>query len=289
MNVIRGAANDGRGLARRSFLSAAACAACGVLAGGSAIGGERGAKPRVGVQLWSVRTLCDKDFPGTLKALKDMGYAGVQCGGFFGRTASELKALFADLGLAPAGVQMQADKIVKPENLSASVAFAHELGAPYLFVPHFDAQTPDGWKRFGEQLATAASAFKAAGIRLGYHNHQHEFRDAFDGVCKWEFLFKNTSADVCQQLDIGHCTLAGADPAYWVSKYPGRIPAVHAKAASTSSGAVGGPTDAVKWDAAFTACEAAGTEWYVVEAEVRPDALDDVRGSIQYMKSKGRA
>ena len=273
---------------RRSFLQAGAAALCGMaMQGMAALPVAR--RIKTGVQLWSVRKLCDTDFPGTLKALKTMGYAGVQCGGFFGRTSAELKTLFANCGLAPAGMQMQADKIVKPEALAASVAFAHELGAPYLFVPFFDAKTPDEWKRFGGQMATAAAAFKAAGIRLGYHNHQHEFRDTFDGVCKWEFLFKNTSADVCQQLDIGHCTLAGADPVYWINKYPRRIPAVHVKAASKTSGAIGGPTDAVKWDAAFAACETAGTEWYVVEAEVHPDALVDVRDSIAFMKQKGRA
>lgn len=274
---------------RRSFLQTAALAACGTFLGGRAIGADKSTKPRIGVQLWSVKKLCEKDFPGTLKALKEMGYAGVQCGGFFGHTAPELKRLFADLGLAPAGMQMQADRIVKPENLAASVAFAHDLGAPYLFVPYFDAKTSDDWKRFGEQLATASAAFKKAGIRLGYHNHQHEFRDTFDGVCKLEFLFKNTSPDICLQLDIGHCTLAGSDPVFWINKYSGRIPAVHAKAASKISGAVGGPTDAVKWDAVLPACESSGVEWYVVEAEVRQDSLDDVRASMRFFKSKGRA
>ena len=294
MNVKHVRTTDALQMDRRGFLQAA-LAALAVAGSGmrpfSAFAAEMAGKKaiRTGVQLWSVKALCEKDFLGTLKALKEMGYDGVQCGGFFGHTAPELKAIFSDNGLATAGMQMQAEKIVKPENLAASVAFAHELGAPYLFVPFFDAKTPDGWKRFGEQMATAAAAFKAAGIRLGYHNHQHEFRDTFDGVCKWEFLFKNTSPDVCQQLDIGHCTLAGADPVYWINKYSGRIPAVHAKAASKASGAVGGATDAVKWDAVFPACEAAGTEWYVVEAEVHQDALDDVRSSLQFFRSKGRA
>jgi len=242
---------------------------------------------RIGVQLWSVRKLCDKDFPGTLRALKDMGYAGVQCGGFFGHTAKELSTLFKDHGLAAAGLQMQADKIVKPEALATSVAFAHELGAPYLFVPSFDAKTPDEWKRFGEQMATAATAFKASDIRLGYHNHQHEFRDKFDGTCKWQILFDNASPDVCQQLDLGHCMLAGEDPAYWLKKYPRRNPAVHVKAASKTTGVVG--ADGADWEKAFTACEADVTEWYVVEAEIHPDTLDDVRGCISFMKQKGRA
>ena len=269
---------------RRTFLRAGAAALCGMAVPGRA--GVPLRKIRVGVQLYSVRALCGKDLPGTLKALKDMGYEGVQCGGFFGRTAKELNALFKEHGLAAAGVQMQVDKI-KPENLGATVEFVRELGAPYLFIPSFDGKTADEWKRFGEQLATAAVTFKAAGLRIGYHNHQHEFRDTFDGKCKWEILFDNTAPDVCQQLDLGHCILAGEDPAYWLKKYPRRNPAVHVKAASKTTGVVG--ADGANWDGAFAACEADITEWYVVEAELRPDTLDDVRGCVAFMKQKGRA
>jgi sugar phosphate isomerase/epimerase len=244
-------------------------------------------KVRAGVQLYSVRKLCEQDFPGTLRALKAMGYEGVQCGGFFGRTAKELNTLFKDHGLAAAGMQMQADRIIKPENLSASVTFASELGAPYLFVPWFDAKTADGWKRFAEQMSVAAQAFKAAGIGLGYHNHQHEFRDRFDGVCKWDILYQNASPDVLQQLDLGHCLLAGESPAFWLKKYPNRNPAVHVKAASKTTGVIG--ADGADWEKVFAACEADVTEWYVVEAEVRPDTLDDVRDCLAYMKKLGRA
>jgi sugar phosphate isomerase/epimerase len=243
-------------------------------------------KPKVGIQLYSVRKKCERDLPGTLKALKEMGYAGVQCGGFFGRTAKELNALFKDHGLAAAGMQMQADRIIKPENLPASVEFARELGAPYLFVPHFDAKTTDGWKRFAESMSIAAAAFKTAGLRLGYHNHQHEFRDRFDGKCKWEILYDNASPDVCQQMDLGHCLMAGEDPAYWLKKYPGRNPAVHVKAASQTTGVIG--ADGADWEKVFAACEADITEWYVVEAELWPDSLDDVRGCIDFMKKSGR-
>ena len=269
---------------RRSFLKAGAAALYGLALQGRAAPARR---LKVGVQLYSVRKRCDVDFPGTLGALKEMGYEGVQCGGFFGRAAKELKALFKDHGLAAAGMQMQADKVIKPENLAASVDFACELGAPYLFVPHFDAKTADEWKRFAAQMSEASAAFKAAGLRLGYHNHQHEFRDTFDGKCKWEILYDNASPEVCQQLDLGHCMLAGQAPAFWLKKYPRRNPAVHVKAVSKTTGVVG--ADGADWESAFAACEADITEWYVVEAEIRPDTLDDVRGCIAYMKQKGRA
>lgn len=272
-------------MTRRAFLSSALTALGGFALADGTTATRR--KPRAGVQLYSVRTLCEKDLPGTLRALKAMGYDGVQCGGFFGRSAKELRTLFADHGLAAAGVQMQADKIIKPENLAASVAFAQELGAPYLFVPWFDAPDADGWKRFAVQMSEAALAFKAAGLRLGYHNHQHEFRDTFDGVSKWNILFQNASPDLCQQLDLGHCLLAGEDPAFWLKKYPNRNPAVHVKAASKTTGVIG--EDGADWARVFAACEADITEWFVVEAELRPDTLDDVRGCIDFMKKAGRA
>ena len=243
-------------------------------------------KIRTGVQLYSVRKLGEKDLPGTLKALKGMGYEGVQCGGFFGRAAKELNTLFKDHGLAAAGVQMQADRI-KPENLAATIGFTRELGAPYLFIPWFDSKTSDDWKKFAEQMSAAAAAFKAAGLRIGYHNHQHEFRDKLDGKCKWEILFDNTSPDVCQQMDLGHCMMAGEDPAYWLKKYPKRNPAVHVKAASKTTGVIG--ADGANWDKAFEACEADITEWYVVEAEINPDTLDDVCGCMAFLKQTGRA
>jgi len=269
---------------RRAFLKAAAAALCGLAIPGTADVPAR--RLKTGAQLYSVRKRCEKDLPGTLKALKEMGYEGVQCGGFFGRSAKELNALFNDHGLAAAGVQMQADKI-KPANLAATIEFTRDLGAPYLFIPWFDAKTADEWKRFAEQLSAAAASFKAAGLRLGYHNHQHEFRDTFDGKRKWEILFDDASPDVCQQMDLGHCLLAGEDPAYWLKKYPRRNPAVHVKAASKATGVVG--ADGADWEKAFAACEADITEWYVVEAEIRPDTLDDVRGCISFMKKIGRA
>ena len=243
-------------------------------------------KVRAGVQLYSVRKLCEQDFPGTLRALKAMGYEGVQCGGFFGRTAKELNTLFKDHGLAAAGMQMQADRIIKPENLSASVTFASELGA--LSVCSLVRRQDGGWL---EALRGAdvrcRTSFQGGGDRLGYHNHQHEFRDRFDGVCKWDILYQNASPDVLQQLDLGHCLLAGESPAFWLKKYPNRNPAVHVKAASKATGVIG--ADGADWEKVFAACEADVTEWYVVEAEVRPDTLDDVRDCLAYMKKLGRA
>lgn len=263
---------------RRGWLALAMLAAAGC----KSAGGLARSKGRLAVQLWSVRKLCEKDFPGTLAALKKMGYEGIQCGGFFGRDAKQLRSLFDGNGLLAAGVQMQ-PAALSPDKRQASFDFAQTIGAQQIFVPWYAGKTEAEWKKLSDLLSETAEA-APAGLRIGYHNHQHEFRQKWNDICVWEWLYRNVSPKVCQQLDIGHCTLAGEDPVKWIRAYPGRIPCVHVKAGTTKSGVIGGPDDRVQWPAALAACDAVGTDWRVVEAEIRPDTLDEVRASIDFLK-----
>ena len=44
----------------------------------------------------------------------------------------------------------------------------------------------------------------------------------------------------------------------------------------------------VPWDELFPVTDADGVQWYVVECETNPKSLDSVRGSIWFLRSKGR-
>jgi hypothetical protein len=55
------------------------------------------------VQLYSVRTECEKDLPGTIKAVAKMGYKGVEFAGYYGRDAKTLKKLLDGVGLKCCG------------------------------------------------------------------------------------------------------------------------------------------------------------------------------------------
>ena len=54
---------------------------------------------KLGVQLHSVRNDAAKDTEGTLRAIKAMGYDGVELAGLYGKTPEEMKALAAEIGL----------------------------------------------------------------------------------------------------------------------------------------------------------------------------------------------
>ncbi|MEM2794876.1 MAG: hypothetical protein QXY49_03360, partial [Thermofilaceae archaeon] len=58
---------------------------------------------KIGLQLFSIREACARDLPGTLEAVAEMGYEGVEFAGYYGRSASELRELLDKFGLEPAG------------------------------------------------------------------------------------------------------------------------------------------------------------------------------------------
>ena len=53
----------------------------------------------VAVQFYSVRDEAEKDFFGTLKKIKEMGYAGVEFAGLFDKNPEEIRDYCNEIGL----------------------------------------------------------------------------------------------------------------------------------------------------------------------------------------------
>ena len=130
-----------------------------------------------------------------------------------------------------------------------------------------------------DELVALGEKFKAYGIRVGYHNHQHELREHFDGKTPLEYLY---DAGLAMELDVGHVKLAGGCPVAWLKKLAGRVPSIHAKPGGGNS--VGGEGDANDWKAIFSAAAASGTKWAIVECETRRNTFEDVEKSMTFLK-----
>ncbi|MDR0522464.1 MAG: sugar phosphate isomerase/epimerase [Planctomycetaceae bacterium] len=252
-------------------------------------------KAKAGVQLYSVRGICKNDkVPEIFKALKEMGYAGVEFAGYYGKSAADLRQLLDDTGLQCCGTHIGAGTI-QPENIGKTIEFNQTIGNKYLVVPGGLNGGEDEWKKHAETFSKAAETAKKAGMYVGYHNHQHEFKNKFpSGKCAWDVFFSNASPDVFMQMDIGHCVAAGEDPVSWVKKFPQRLRTVHAKEVYGKgySGVLGEYPEGgshVDWDTVFPVLENDGLEWYIVESEAHADRLDDVKGCVEFLKKKGRA
>ena len=278
-----------RHFSRRHFLSTAAAGVA--LVSMPLCAAVKKNKPKVGVQLYSIRDLCGSDLLGTLKAVKDIGYAGIELAGTYGKNAKEWKQMASDLGLAFCGTHSGLDSI-KPENLSKTLDFYNEMGNPYVTVPHMNADSAQGWIDFAKIFNGAVETAKKAGVRIGYHNHQHEFKDKFDGVSKFQIFFDHASPEVNMQLDVGHVVSAGDEPVAWLKKYPKRAYTIHAKEIYPGPGILGQPGEGrkgVNWDGVLNFCESDVTEWYIVETEADPKSIENVRGCFEFLKAKGRA
>ena len=61
----------------------------------------------IGLELYSVRNECQKDFPGTVEQVAKIGYKGVEFAGYWGRSAKEIRKMVDDNSLVTCGTHTQ--------------------------------------------------------------------------------------------------------------------------------------------------------------------------------------
>jgi sugar phosphate isomerase/epimerase len=223
----------------------------------------------IGLQLYSIREDCAKDFPGTLAAVSKMGYDGVEFAGYHGRSAKELRKMLDDLGLKCCGTHVGLDTLLG-DALKPSAEFNLALGNKYLIVPGLAEERRNSrkaWQGTADIFNNIAARLKPYGLLTGYHNHHIEFQP-MDGELPWDTFFGNTVKAVVMQLDTGNARHGGADPVAYLGRYPHRAITVHLKAHSATNDKALIGEDDENWPAIFKGCETVGdTEWYIVEQE----------------------
>ncbi len=223
----------------------------------------------VGLQLWTVRTECAKDFPGTIAKVAKMGYKAVEFAGFFDHSAKDVRKMLDDNGLLCCGSHTQMN-LLSNENMAKTMEFSRTIGNQYVVVPMLNRETlntKEDWLKVARQFDEISDKTRAEGIHVGYHSHTGDFKP-IGNETPWDILFSNTNKEVCMQLDVGHAVHGGADPVAILKKYPGRCLTIHLKEYSaTNPKALIGEGD-VKWKDIFAVCETtAGTQWYIIEEE----------------------
>jgi sugar phosphate isomerase/epimerase len=250
-----------------------------------------------GVVSYTYRNYLDKDVPGTLDKLKELGFTDIEFSGLFGKTPAELKALLDARGLKCSSFGVSYSDLV---NKTAEVAQnAKTLGAQYVRVagiPHQSALTL-------EEAQKAVADFNRVGkilkdkFSLGfiYHEHGFEFQPYQDGTL-YDYVVKNTDPKyVSFELDIMWAFFPGQDPAALLNKYGSRYKALHLK--DLKKGVTGNMSGGTNQDndvalgtgqidipAVLKAAKKAGVEHYYIEDE-STNVLNQVPVSLAYLKS----
>ena len=245
----------------------------------------------IGVQLYSIREDCARDLPGTLAAVAEMGFDGVEFAGYYGYTAKDLRKLLDDNGLKCCGTHTRLDSLLGDE-FEATVEFNKMIGNHYLIVPSLPPERRSSnaaWRETGALFSQIAENLAPYKMLTGYHNHAVEF-EIVDGEAGFDAFFGSAHPAVIMQLDIGNAMHGGADPLDYLRRYPKRLNTVHLKEYSASKPEVLLGDGDVPWAKVFEICEGVGnTEWYIIEQETYPvSPLESIQRCRQALKQLGR-
>jgi len=266
-----------------------------------------------GLQLFTLFGVLDKDVPGGIKKIAEVGYKEIESafsmkGGFYGMSAKDFASLLKDNGLSwkshhvlgapfkmPAGAKPPAGADGKPitippmknlkENMQELVDGVAEGGVNYLVCANIPLNTADEIKEAVDILGKTGEACKKAEITLAYHNHEAEFKN-IDGQVPYNVLLTQLKPDILSmELDLGWASHSGNDPVELFKKYPGRFPLWHVKDIDKQSGK---PVELgagfIDFKRIFDNVSTAGMRHFFIEQDGAPKPFENIANSLAYLK-----
>jgi sugar phosphate isomerase/epimerase len=272
---------------RRTFLSNLALAAVAVPSArlfGGALTMRAARLQRIGMELYTVRSLTAKDLAGTLAQLAKIGYKEVEFAGYQGHTAAEVRAMLDQNGLTAPSAHVD---IVKIEtDADTMFADAKVVGHKWITVaslPRGSRQTVDDWKQMAARFNAAGKKVTAAGFGLAFHNHNDVFKKAGDELPIDILMHETDPALVSYQMDVYWVVNGGGNPVELLGKYPGRFKMLHLKDSM-------GPPDQKMADVGSGTIDfkailshAKGIENYFVERDDPTDPMASAAASYNYL------
>lgn len=241
---------------------------------------------KIGVQLYTVRSLMEKDVEGTLAAVAAAGYTEVEFAGYFDKSPADIRAMLDRHGLTAPSAHVGN---IAPDAWAKSLDAAHVVGHKYIVVPWIPEErrkTLADWKQVAADFNRAATAANAAGVQFAYHNHDFEF-PRVEGQVPYDVLLAETDPKLVQmEIDLYWITKAGQDPLAYFARMPGRVPMVHVK---DGKGAPDWPmtevgSGSIDWKRIFARSGQAGIKHYFVEHDQPADPIASITASCAYLK-----
>ncbi|MGH7567687.1 MAG: sugar phosphate isomerase/epimerase family protein [Gemmatimonadales bacterium] len=242
---------------------------------------------RIGIQLYTVRTLLRDDFEGTLARIAAIGYREVEFAGYFDRGPALVKSALVRAGLTAPGTHLPlADLRDDPDRTLASAASIGHHYVVVAWIPAEERRTRDAWKRLADDFNRIGERCRGAGLQFAYHNHDYEFVP-LAGRLPFDLLLGGTDPTLVQlEIDLYWITKGGQDPLRYFAEYPGRITLVHVKdsAGAPEHRMVDVGRGAIDWPRIFARRAQAGIRHVFVEHDQPSDPLAFARASYEYLK-----
>lgn len=193
-------------------------------------------KPKLGLQLWSVRNNLEKDFVGTLEKIAEIGYKDLQVNSFqispkgmtFGKDvrAPELRKHLDRLGLRAVSAHFIPTPEMRLETIAEDLKV---LGADTLACAAWFWSSQNEVIEWNHKFNQYGETLKKLGIQLYYHNHFHEFQ-VFGDKSIYEMMVEGMDKDLIMfEFDTYWSVRGGQDPIYWLKKLGKRCDLIHQK------------------------------------------------------------
>ena len=276
-----------RGVTRREFVAQLAAIQSG---------SKPGLRAEIGINIYSLRYLAEKDLPSTLRLVRQLGFSDVEAGDLYSRTPEEFRSLLDRAGLHATSAGVAYDALAG--NIASVVSRAKTLGARHVVcatIPHSAKHlTAKDAEAAAQKLNLWGKSLAAEGLRLCYHTHGTEFDPSPDGT-RFDTLARlSDPASVSFEMDIFWIVYGGQDPVQLLRRYPNRFPLMHVKDIRKGTVLGGSPADVreeesvplgtgiVDVRAALLAAQDAGVEHLYLEDEA-VDAVPQIRQSLRYL------
>jgi sugar phosphate isomerase/epimerase len=247
----------------------------------------------ISVQLYTIRSLIETDFPAGVKQIAALGYRYVELAGFGNlKSATACRKALDDAGLKVSGTHIQLDRLTDPNQLADE---ADILGHDQLIIAWLKPQlrTAEGFTNLAAQMNAAAPILKKRGKELAYHNHDFEFHPIGAGTA-FDILWNNTDPNLIKaELDLFWAKRGGVDPIAYMQKLGNRVTNLHLKDQSktdpTKFAEVG--TGTMDFRAIMSAAAKLNVKFGVVEQDdsYGQNPLDLLRTSLTNLKQMGLA
>ncbi|WP_293302110.1 sugar phosphate isomerase/epimerase [Pedobacter sp. UBA4863] len=252
----------------------------------------------IGIQLYTLRDIIDKDVKGVIEKVAKAGYKEVETYGydpvkdsFWGLSAKDFKSLLDDNGLYSPSGHFGFDHYIKTGNLDDIKAYIDAssiLGSKYVVAPYLGDDLRNNYKLVAERLNKAGELCIKAGLNVGYHNHGFEFDKQGDKT-GMDILLSETDPKLVRfELDLYWAAYAGHNPVDIFKKYPGRFKMWHVKDMDKTkkdwNTEIG--KGSIDFKSIFAKASLAGVKHIYVEQETnyKPDHIGSITTSINYIK-----
>lgn len=238
---------------------------------------------KYGLQMYSVRDAAEKDLLGTLEKVAALGYHYAEFAGFFGYSAEAVRDKLLECGMEVSsthtGMQELADDVI-----GETIRYHKTLGNRLIVLPWADLDNQQKLDDFVAQTEKVQARLADEGIRLGYHNHAHEFKPNADGSCIWEQLEERTRLDL--EIDTYWAFVGGRDPLEMMERLKERVRIIHIKDGLVDGS--GRPLGMGEAPAAAVYRKAVELgDRLIVESETcQPSGLEEARVCMAFLKAQ---